>query len=263
MKPVPPAFQKMAAQQGQAEACLRAIGQARGYYKRNEQVLLTLPCRQRLRVLSRAVQATKWTGSVRTCSPVRFARELFGRIQSTVRSWCTWLLCGEGPGDSHTSDHTIPIALDTLISQPRSGDYEGVMIVDIGCVRSVAGRAWIEREVSIRKQLNKHVWVERTADWFRFGDGVRRLSRCRVHVEVSVKGHVGLLAVNMIDCPCPPLLSKAVCNTLGMCIDCEANVCEIRRVGERRCPLACFHGRALNACCALMVTSRVILPGLT
>ena len=81
------------------------------------------------------------------------------------------------------------------------------------------------------------VHVERTADWFRFGDGVRRLSQYRVFLEVAIKGHTGLLAVNVIDYPCPPLLSKAVCNALGMCIDCESNACEIRRLGEHRCAL--------------------------
>ena len=162
---------------------------------------------------------------------------LDGPSKSSAHGAYMTAVCVGGSGITPSDEHHIPFGLDTLIAQPRIGDYEGVMIVDIGCVRSVAGRAWIEREVAIRKQLNKYVKVERTADWFRFGDGVRRLSRYRVHLEVAIKGHVGLLAVNMIDFPCPPLLSKAVCNALGMCIDCEANLCEIRRLGERKCTL--------------------------
>ena len=162
---------------------------------------------------------------------------LDGPSKSSAHGAYMTAVCEGGLDITPSDTHHIPFGLDTLIAQPRIGDYEGVMIVDIGCVRSVAGRAWVEREVAIRKQLNKYVKVERTADWFRFGDGVRRLSRYRVHLEVAIKGHVGLLAVNMIDFPCPPLLSKAVCNGLGMCIDCEANLCEIRRLGERKCTL--------------------------
>ena len=63
-------------------------------------------------------------------------------------------LCSEGSGEKGISqaEHHIPFGLDTLLAQPRLGDYEGVMIVDIGCVRSVAGRSWVEREVALRKQ---------------------------------------------------------------------------------------------------------------
>ena len=108
------------------------------------------------------------------------------------------------------SDSCTDISIDALVSNQKGNPYDGMMIVDIGCIRSVAGMQWIDREVTARRNLGRHVHVERVADWFRFGDGVRRLSRYRVYLEVAIKGHVGLLPVNAIDFPCPPLLSKAV-----------------------------------------------------
>lgn len=278
----------VAVQQGQAR--LRAIRQARGYYRRNEQstggdsaakkrleeLMAKNPCRncggfghwsrdavcpknQAKAAASTNVAATlapsdsstkvsaAMTASSQAASMVApshaaltaVLESFVDRQQKSASHVASAYMTaaavlGEGP-----AAEVIDLNVETYIAQPtKTLDYEGSMILDIGCVRSVAGTAWIEREIALRQKLGKHVFVERTSDWFRFGDGVRRLSSYRVHLEIAIKGHVGLLAVNVIDYPCPPLMSKAVCNALGMCIDCEANSCEIRRLGERRCPLA-------------------------
>lgn len=52
-------------------------------------------------------------------------------------------------------------------------------------------------------------------------------------MEVGIQGHIGLLAVNAVDYPCPPLLSKHACGALGLCLDCASGKCELRRVGAR------------------------------
>ena len=287
----------VAVQQGQAR--LKAIRQARGYYRRTEQsaggdtaakkrleeLMAKNPCRNcggfghwsRDAICpknqAKAATSANVTVTDRGTPPAVPVSEALTAVSTPAKN-----LAPSASGSSATPSHaaltavlesylsrqnpashvasaymvsadggegTLPEAVfdmhmqaDTLLAHPpKNTDYEGVMIVDIGCVRSVAGVAWVEREIAIRQRLNKHVHVERAADWFRFGDGVRRLSQYRVFLEIAIKGHTGLLAVNVIDYPCPPLLSKAVCTSLGMCIDCESNSCEIRRLGERRCAL--------------------------
>ena len=290
----------LAAQQGQAR--LKAIRQARGYYRRTEQsaggdnaakkrleeLMAKNPCRAcggyghwsrdavcpknqarasaganvmtSERVTPPAVtasealtasassaskgastQAAKGTPAIHSHAALTAVLESYiGRKEPAQHAARAYMVAaaegGFGFGDN--AETVFDLSSDTFLAHPpKSTDYEGVMILDIGCVRSVAGTAWVEREIAIRQRLGKHVSVERASDWFRFGDGVRRLSSYRVFLEIAIKGHTGLLAVNVIDYPCPPLLSKAVCNLLGMCIDCESNACEIRRLGERRCAL--------------------------
>lgn len=48
------------------------------------------------------------------------------------------------------------------------------MVVDLGCLRSVAGFQWIMQEVKRCKQQGRFVEVQKTLDYFRFGDGARR-----------------------------------------------------------------------------------------
>jgi hypothetical protein len=270
----------VAVQQGQAK--LRAIRQARGYYKRNEQnasgdsaakerlreLMAKNPCRgcggfghwsrdpecprnkakaaASANVMSQEKASTMAKGggkSLSSSSDVASGNN--ANSNSTVPHAAMSvvlesLLDNQARGvymTSGGSDSCTDISIDALLSNQKGNPYDGMMIVDIGCIRSVAGMQWIDREVTARRNLGRHVHVERVADWFRFGDGVRRLSRYRVYLEVAIKGHVGLLPVNAIDFPCPPLLSKAVCNVLGMCIDCGSNTCEIRKLGERKCLL--------------------------
>ena len=270
----------VAVQQGQAK--LRAIRQARGYYKRNEQnasgdsaakerlreLMAKNPCRgcggfghwsrdpecprnkakaaASANVMSQEKASTMAKGggkSLSSSSDVASGNN--ANSNSTVphaamSAVLESLLDNQARGvymTSGGSDSCTDISIDALLSNQKGNPYDGMMIVDIGCIRSVAGMQWIDREVTARRNLGRHVHVERVADWFRFGDGVRRLSRYRVYLEVAIKGHVGLLPVNAIDFPCPPLLSKAVCNVLGMCIDCGSNTCEIRKLGERKCLL--------------------------
>ena len=276
----------------QSQARLKAIRQARGYYKRNKQtaggdsaaksrlgkLMAENPCRacggcghwskdaacpmNKAKAASQAnvtvntkdtpssagggIQASPATSYAQAPSSAAAAAPTHAAMTAVLDSFLDRQKSSQVAGaymvasDIVAAEHVQPIdiGLEAYVAkQPRLHDYEGVMIVDIGCVRSVAGSAWVEREIAFRRHLGKHVFVERTADWFRFGDGVKRLSEYRVHLEVSIKGHVGLIPIDVIDYPCPPLLSKAVCNALGMCIDCESNTCEIRKVGERKCPL--------------------------
>ena len=109
----------------------------------------------------------------------------------------------------------------------------GKMVVDLGCLRSVAGISWIVSEAERCKMQGRFYSIQRTMDYFRFGDGVRRPSHYRLFLEVGFCGHVGLLAINAVDYPCPPLLSKWVCGELGLQLDCGTGRYDLLKLGVR------------------------------
>ena len=78
-------------------------------------------------------------------------------------------------------------------------------MVDLGRLRAVAGIQWVVHEVKRCREQGRFVAVKKTLDYFRFGDGERRPSYCRVFLEVGVANNVGLLAINAVDYPRPPL----------------------------------------------------------
>ena len=109
----------------------------------------------------------------------------------------------------------------------------GRMVVDIGCLRTVAGTQWVLAEIARCKQQGRYVEIQRAMDYFRFGDGERRPSKFRIFMEVGLCGHVGLLAINAVEYPCPPLLSKRVCTALGLLLDCGSGRYDMTKLGVK------------------------------
>ena len=56
---------------------------------------------------------------------------------------------------SGCSGSCTDISIDALLSNHKGNPYDGMMIVDIGCIRSVAGMQWIDREVTARRNSGK------------------------------------------------------------------------------------------------------------
>lgn len=118
----------------------------------------------------------------------------------------------------------------TLVNA-SSTSFSSCMVVDLGCLRSVAGVGWIVQEVQRCRRQGRFVEIQPTQDYFRFGDGARRQSKYRVFLEIGLCGHVGLLAVNAVEYPCPPLLSKVVCSQLGLHLDCGSGRYDLQKLG--------------------------------
>eukprot|EP00438_Fugacium_kawagutii_P019634 Skav232807 [mRNA] locus=scaffold614:489248:497143:- [translate_table: standard] len=107
------------------------------------------------------------------------------------------------------------------------------MIVDLGCMRTVAGTRWTNELVTLLKSQGRlvHVLPEREA--FRFGDGHVSYSKFCVLVEAALATVHCLLRISVVSGNCPPLLSKNVCSALGLVIDTSQHVVSSRKHAVR------------------------------
>ena len=132
---------------------------------------------------------------------------------------------GEPVGEAN---HEIFWALDELAGQQHSK-----MIVDLGCMRTVAGTTWINRIVPQWKEKQWFIKVVPEAEQFRFGDGQVVQSKFAVLLEVAIAGIHGVLRISVVHGTCPPLLSKPVCSALGLVIDTASHTVSSRRFGVK------------------------------
>ena len=105
------------------------------------------------------------------------------------------------------------------------------MILDLGCMKTVAGTTWINPIVQKWKAHGQYVKVVPEKESFRFGDGHVRTSKYSVVLHVSLAGIPCLLRISVVAGDCPPLLSKPVCTALKFMIDTETHTLSSRRFG--------------------------------
>ena len=152
--------------------------------------------------------------------------------QSSARVYMAGVVGGEEGQGTIPSSSSTPEEFVTLVNANAAGDLlASRMVVDLGCLRTVAGVQWVVQEVSRCRAHGRFVAVKKTLDYFRFGDGERRPSHYRVFMEVGIVNHVGLLAINAVEYPCPPLLSKGVCSALGLHLDCGSGRFDLAKLG--------------------------------
>ena len=105
------------------------------------------------------------------------------------------------------------------------------IIIDLGCMKTVAGTAWVNQIIQLLREKNKFVKVVHETESFRFGDGHISQSKFAVVMEITIAGIPVLLRVSVVQGNCPPLLSKPVCTSLGMIIDTQNHTLSSRRLG--------------------------------
>eukprot|EP00438_Fugacium_kawagutii_P018223 Skav218338 [mRNA] locus=scaffold755:524268:527747:- [translate_table: standard] len=93
------------------------------------------------------------------------------------------------------------------------------MILDLGCMRTVAGTKWANELIMRLKSQGRFVHVLPEREAFRFGDGHVSYSKYCVIVEAALATVHCLLRISVVAGNCPPLLSKNVCSALGLVID--------------------------------------------
>lgn len=95
------------------------------------------------------------------------------------------------------------------------------MILDLGCMRTVAGTLWATPVVKEWRRRGRYVKVIPEKESFRFGDGHICESKVALIIQVTLASIPCLLRLSVLSGKCPPLLSKPVATKLGLLIDTE------------------------------------------
>ncbi|CAE7843546.1 unnamed protein product [Symbiodinium necroappetens] len=107
------------------------------------------------------------------------------------------------------------------------------VILDLGCMRSVAGVLWAN-EV-LQRWHNEGRWyrIEKECEAFKFGGGEVLNSKYRLSFVGSFAGRPVTYGFSIVEGKCPPLFSRSGCTQLGAVIDCERHAVSSRKLGVR------------------------------
>ena len=89
------------------------------------------------------------------------------------------------------------------------------VILDLGCMRSVAGLEWINMLLRRWKAEGRWCRVVKEHEAFKFGDGEVLYSKFRVHFLGSFAGKPVVYGFSVVPGSCPPLFSRSGCTKLG------------------------------------------------
>eukprot|EP00435_Cladocopium_sp_Y103_P070184 s1331_g34.t1 len=105
------------------------------------------------------------------------------------------------------------------------------VIIDLGCVKSVVGLAWMNQLIKEWKLQNRWFVVEPESERFQFGNGETLNSKFKVQFECMVGGCHLMLGMSVVQGHCPPLLSRHACSQLGLKINCGNHTFSSTRMG--------------------------------
>ena len=104
------------------------------------------------------------------------------------------------------------------------------LILDIGCMKSVAGTKWTNQHINRLRGLGRWMKAIKEKESFRFGDGHELCSEFAFIFEATIMGIRVLLRISVVPGDCPPLLSKPACTQLGLVIDTENHTVSSRKL---------------------------------
>ena len=105
------------------------------------------------------------------------------------------------------------------------------VILDIGCMRSVAGVHWASALIKRWQAEGRWFRVTPEVETFKFGDGEVLKSRYRLSFVGSFGAKPVVYGFSIVDGVCPPLFSRAGCTQVGVVIDCEHHTVGARKLG--------------------------------
>ncbi|CAE7829188.1 unnamed protein product [Symbiodinium microadriaticum] len=107
------------------------------------------------------------------------------------------------------------------------------VILDIGCMRSVAGVHWASALIKRWQAEGRWFRVTPEVETFKFGDGEVLKSRYRLSFVGSFGAKPVVYGFSIVDGVCPPLFSRAGCTQVGAVIDCEHHTVGARKLGVK------------------------------
>ena len=89
------------------------------------------------------------------------------------------------------------------------GETLGMGIIDCGCVDTVCGQNWLRIYIeTLSKSDRKQVFSQPSSARYRFGPGPIYQSKEQVHLPVHIGSTFATLAVNVVSCDVPLLISR-------------------------------------------------------
>ena len=139
-----------------------------------------------------------------------------------VRAYMT-LPCGVGPLGG-MAEHEVLWCVKELAT---------AVILDIGCLKSVAGTTWMNQLLHTWQRKGWWFKVFKEKEVFRFGSGDTLTSQYGVQFQATFAGKEVILGFSVVKGECPPLLSRHACTQLGVQFDCEHHVLNSRKLGVK------------------------------
>eukprot|EP00435_Cladocopium_sp_Y103_P021806 s849_g5.t1 len=133
------------------------------------------------------------------------------------------LPCGVGHGDL-VGNHDVLWCMQELAN---------AVILDIGCLKSVAGTQWINQLLEKWTKAKRWYKVFPEDEVFRFGSGDTLKSKYMVQFQATFAGKPVILCFSVVKGECPPLLSRHACTQLGVNFDCEHHTLSSRKLGVK------------------------------
>ena len=138
-----------------------------------------------------------------------------------------------------SSLHATNLPHDTMLSMR---ELSKAVILDLGCMRNVAGLQWANDVVMSWKQEGRWFRIIEESETFKFGDGNTLDSKYRLQLEATFGGKRVLLAFSVVPGMCPPLLSKKSHGLLGVVIDCVHDNLSSKKLGVKAYGLTTTEG---------------------
>ena len=133
------------------------------------------------------------------------------------------LPCGVGPLGG-MAEHEVLWCVKELAT---------AVILDIGCLKSVAGTTWMNQLLHTWQRKGWWFKVFKEKEVFRFGSGDTLTSQYGVQFQATFAGKEVILGFSVVKGECPPLLSRHACTQLGVQFDCEHHVLNSRKLGVK------------------------------
>ena len=109
-------------------------------------------------------------------------------------------------------------------------ELANAVILDLGCMKSVAGTRWANHVVQQWQQEGRWFKVNPEKEVFRFGSGHVLESKFAISIIATFAKKPVILSFSVVSGECPPLLSRPACTQLGVIFDCGLHSMSSRKL---------------------------------